>query len=1307
VSSETSTSSQNPPRKPHKGFLVIALFLSAMFAGCLVTAAWFLEHFVSRYLSEPQTYGDTQVIPFGHSSKGLLYHDWDSVQVRNPAFQVTVRHPSFQGHLLFSARDDFFRISADSVSTKIYPSKFPPSKKDSTNYEFPNFRIPLRVRVQVSHADIFVDSIGHWTCDSLQVRARGRQTADLRLRNLLGTHVDRFTGIDGRLRWNEDFVDAKITAWSEDGDSVSLAVNAPRASLRNISGTVAVNVADPAVWLPPGLIPKSAPTATGIRFKSSFSADIATMRYSCRGSLRARTSAFWPLPAFDADIRYSANSRGFYTVDATLIDDDGGEINLRGNLDKKLNASVEGSVENISAKFGPQIMPLDLTIHSARKTGDELDFDISTRRNSKVRGKIESLTHNPTITFTADIDENEPWALDWCRGNLRLGSRPQIRGTFRKGVLSAHVEIAPVEYAYKMHADSLAVDLALNRDGIHFTDGFIRGAKDDFVFNGEVMWYDSIPHTSWNVRQEHGGNANAWISFEPEIKVQAENVRIGTIPFADTAMLRGMDGTVTGTLDENFATYVGSAQIDASTEFQGIPIRAKVSVREKADSLYLEKAEFFQDKNKVEMEATAYLRYDSTAGSFTGITLVDAWASTQSFDLPLLFAPFKSFPLRTGSFNGNIEYRAADGFQGNILFDSLSLKSVNPQMLSIPKLRLFAEKEKVEMDGDVLLGNGTWNGVLQVSVDHILENKRHINVSHTVWNGGTVWLSGDLDSSLEWKGELNANGSWFLPANAGEISHTDLHADIDAKLKDGLDGIDVSFKSDSTLYDTEKGFIFPFSFKGTLNQGIVDVSSVETKNELQEKIQAALRYDIHKSALEKFDFHTDGYTIDVGREHEISIKDAKGHLNDSKKETTIAMELPLITYKLKDTTIGHASAKAHGIASLHLPHPEAGSFANMSIDGNILIDKAVFKKQLSADIGVNSFNKLTQKISGFFTRLRHSRPAPVEKTTAGGRPTNIAIHISDSGQDSVAIVSNFATFPLTIDIWALGTTSHPILRGDIDNSGNGFFGLQGLFQFNLDAFSVTWQDVPWQRGTLNISGSENIPYCETSTDEEKDATCPVTLNISGTVTNPQPLPTMDCGTESTPAAVYYSIILGCVAEDQSSTPINRNRIAGKVLGGMLSSTANKAFGGEYVGDIDMKLPLFSDNATSEKDSNYLRIPISLDRWVKNLSLVFGYKQDQSENPTYDQAVEAGLNYTLPVFAEKDRKDPNHYDPRLDFSGNLVSKRYVTALETDESENRLEKNIGFNYSYRFWAPCLLGIGNCPVPETEKNGKEGAK
>jgi hypothetical protein len=163
-------------------------------------------------------------------------------------------------------------------------------------------------------------------------------------------------------------------------------------------------------------------------------------------------------------------------------------------------------------------------------------------------------------------------------------------------------------------------------------------------------------------------------------------------------------------------------------------------------------------------------------------------------------------------------------------------------------------------------------------------------------------------------------------------------------------------------------------------------------------------------------------------------------------------------------------------------------------------------------------------------------------------------------------------------------------------------------------------------------------------------------------------------------------------------------VAGKIIGGVLTSTANKTLGGDYVGDIDMKLRFFSDSPTQEKDSSYLRIPISLDRWIKDLSLVFGYTQDQSENPTYDQALEAGLNYTIPVFDESDKKQPNHYDPKLDFSGSFISRRYVTALETDANENRIEKNIGFHYTYSFWAPCLLGLGNCPASKETKNRKE---
>ena len=174
--------------------------------------------------------------------------------------------------------------------------------------------------------------------------------------------------------------------------------------------------------------------------------------------------------------------------------------------------------------------------------------------------------------------------------------------------------------------------------------------------------------------------------------------------------------------------------------------------------------------------------------------------------------------------------------------------------------------------------------------------------------------------------------------------------------------------------------------------------------------------------------------------------------------------------------------------------------------------------------------------------------------------------------------------------------------------------------------------------------------------------------------------------------------MGCISEGENSS-IDKNKVAGKLIGSVLSSTANKTLGGEYVGDIDMKLKFFDDEALSEKDSSYLTIPISLDRWVKDLSLIFGYKQDQSETPTYDRALEAGITYIIPAFSEADKtKNPEHYNPQLDFGASLVQKNYITT--TTEDESRLEKNIGFNYSYTFWSPCFFGLGKCAENKEKK-------
>ena len=77
---------------------------------------------------------------------------------------------------------------------------------------------------------------------------------------------------------------------------------------------------------------------------------------------------------------------------------------------------------------------------------------------------------------------------------------------------------------------------------------------------------------------------------------------------------------------------------------------------------------------------------------------------------------------------------------------------------------------------------------------------------------------------------------------------------------------------------------------------------------------------------------------------------------------------------------------------------------------------------------------------------------------------------------------------------------------------------------------------------------------------------------------------------------------------------------------------------------------------------------------------------------------------FPAFSEEDKtKNPEHYSPKLDFGANLISKNYITT--TDEDEHRLEKNVGFHYSYNFWSPRLFGFRK--TSEEKKKEKEAEK
>ena len=124
-------------------------------------------------------------------------------------------------------------------------------------------------------------------------------------------------------------------------------------------------------------------------------------------------------------------------------------------------------------------------------------------------------------------------------------------------------KIKSIIHAYHMAADSLQVSLDLDANGIDFSNGTIFTPKETFDFDGDVKWNDERPHTSWNVKQQNGGKASAYINIGDTIAidVDADKVVFATIPFSDIHLGRNIDGLVTGKWHQDCDHNIGEAEV--------------------------------------------------------------------------------------------------------------------------------------------------------------------------------------------------------------------------------------------------------------------------------------------------------------------------------------------------------------------------------------------------------------------------------------------------------------------------------------------------------------------------------------------------------------------------------------------------------------------------------------------------------------------------------------------------------------------------------------------------------------------------
>ena len=1282
-------------------FLRIILF-PMIVVGVISACAWLVDYIVPYFLSNERTFGSTTITPYGYHQESLLDHYWDSVKVDNGTSTIVMRNVAINATLLNKdSRGLSLATGSMTANITLPPEDSTKTKEPLESLVFPEkakFYIP--VQLQVGKGEINLSNGNSWSFENFFLKSEGKKKANLAVNNVQGTQIPKPAGTNINVDFSTSNVKVHGKLYSSQ-DTLDILVMAPKDNMLDIASSVDTDVENLDQWLPFEW-PQKAPQISGINVKANVKTNIGTGEISYQGTAKAHMSEIYPLMALDAAIEFDGNDKDIH-VNAKFRNREGGSMELDADIWKNGNINLYGNVKNMNAKFGPQTMPLDLTIHSAELRGKKLHAIVETRQGSNIDANLD-FENGFSLTYVGDISPYEPWAIDWSKGNLVLGKTTKVYGSFKDAHMHALVKFDTIPYAYNITADSMVTTLDLYRDRITFSDGIIYSPKETFDFEGEVVWNPKNPHTSWRISQHHGGVAEAYIYIIDSTAIQskADNVAFETIPFANFKFNENLSGNVTGYFNKNFDTHVASLEATVDGEYQPFKLQMSAKAKQNGDSIFIDKFEAIHNHNKVEAEASFIIPNDSNpdfkpTGTFP-IQIIHAWASAHEFGIPLLLEPLNDTTFSSGLITGDIAYNEGQGLVGNIDFRDLEFSNIPKQLFCIHKMNLFAEASKIELSAYLGIGGGGWTGNTQVIVDNVFEPERHVSISHNSDNGGNLWAEGFIDTSFVFTGKLNANGSWFIPGSISEIKRTDLQIQAKANLREGIKGITADIRLDSTLYQPPKfNYKFPIKLRGHMENGLLDVTEVETRNDSGEIVTGNFQFDMDSLRLKAFNFHSDRYTFQTSR-HQIIADNINGSLESYDDSVTIMATIPSIEYKFHDETLGDANALGSSKFSLHIPHNKDGIIQNKTLSGELLVDKLVYTKELDIEITPNSIDKFITMFNNAIIKLRKKEVQETKISTAS--PINLAVHVTETQKDSVEIITPFAEFPFTFDIWVLGTTNRPLLRGDIGNSNTGFIGVKDLYQFDLNSFSISWNNVPWQHGVVDVSSQQELPYCSASNETEEEDTCPVNLNIQGTITNPQPTPSSNCGNENSAAAIYYNIFLGCIADNNGETT-DWNKIAGKAIGKVLSTTANRTLGGDYIGDIDMKVMLFESNTTSDRDSSYFKIPVSLDRWVKDLSLIFGYTQDQSnENRTYDQALQFGANYTLPFFKEKDYSHKNHLSPSLSLNAMLISKQYITNTGTEGYENRIEKNIGFNYVYRYWNPCLLYLGSCETIEPDK-------
>ncbi len=1268
--------------KKIRTFLIISGSLVLLLTAIVIPA----QKWLLKTLAHGIAFGDYQVQFFGPRLKGMLGFETDSLTCNFPQGHFSSQH--IQGHIkTFRSLIDFkpnLEIHLEKAYCQLLPDK--KTQQEKKDFVFSDFNLPFPFQLQIDQLHIQQESMG-----LIVIKDFSLHSINLKKISLEIAAVQMF----GNAAWPKDFAPAfnSTLGWR---DSLRLSVNclwhADRIELKSVHHKKNLLKGYDSLKILVDTLPAYASKQLALPAfsKLNLAVKITWFPYGLiKGTLDIVTPHIGVLENQKLNVKFTLAQKGA-KLDLKSRGIENGEMHLNANIHwpklglsfgdssfsilawmKAWKGELQWASENVPILLGHDVLPGDAESHNL-VLGQNLNVtgDFVTRDGSELRLEINPIPFK--LSFAGKISADEEWAKHWTDTNVSF-QKAYVKGYFTEGVTHVMAQLSDV-HAYLAAVDSARVYQHINVHGYYVDSANLFWNKNAWAVLGQVEWpwneklHEVEANLFFDVKHPTLGHAYYHMPTMHSMEAKADQVAFSEWPYVPLHFLSPYKPLATAHFNWDWKHKLGEAGGFVEAVFQNEIFQTKLQGDWNATQFNLSNLDIGHDNSNLHssMQVALHGRQFYEMGHSQIVDLHFAEMEAKNFDIAKISNVFlQGKPLETGHVAGRLTFTDSLGFLGNYQVSNLKWRhSVGDW--NIPSMTLQGEEKKIKLNVITQAPKQNWwNDTLNLTLIDLLQKNPSLILKIKNREGWQLEFLGVAPELRSIEGDLKVFGDCLLPSEAGKISNFNFASKIKIPLRPfSMQAMTAESYRFQGLYTTLGIDTLHFNSTLQLQNGLLQIPQFVTQNKTGESIVASLNYTLAQGKKLQIDMQSESFGLQYKSRDKLRLKEFSAalifdtlgmNLKGKFAQGNFSSERPPIKFHadLQNVDITYLQPNLSG-------NPQLNKIPALQVHGKF--SGLLFQHKIGF-----------REIQSFFKSLKN------EQKKKKVKPLEIQIALEARGTEN-RIQTDILRMNFTGDINVRGTYPYTLVAGQF-SALNGELG-QINQSYPIRDFDLKWQNTSLEEGLVSMEGERKLlENCHPNTQK----TCLVNIHLLGLLSDMKFSYESTCGQGEVVEipTLINSVNRGCYIADNGA---GANSNYGQAAASFLEPAINQTL----TGVVDKASSHWIANTTvsglssvvaKDKDSSQaIAIEVeSKEKFRLTAKLRGGYlPEKKNQNPLEYLGAVAWRPPISRVI--KDSTLAKKMEERLRLEASIESRK---EDRFNESDNRLQKQIGLRYRYKFW------------------------